>query len=612
MEHSLRLYLKTIIKIFLFILSVLLLPSCSKKNAQLKKNSILVSEPLLNRINDNEDKHDQDCIGFYTQHFPPSLLNSSFFNIDSLGSLEQKTGLRWNVISSDDSVINFLHIFNTNDDTNRVAYIAELIESEFADTRFLSVGSDDGFTLWVNGDSVASIHKGRQLLPHDDLIPVRLRAGRNTLLFKVDQSTGDWALYRKFISMEKMESILLSKISELYRDIPECCILPDTATYILLNPENGRSLDSSHILHISWKEMNLKNRCIQTNTYLAYELPEILPLPNDFSGKTLFEVIVLNKSGKIEFREEIPIFYAREADRLARRLTKYPKNTEDPVYLARLDAVVTMFNLNNDPDAKEYSTRMKAHALLDLYRYELNLNDTNPQFSAGPRVWGYRSPLDNTIQPYRLIIPASLSENPATTVSYNIIFIIHGTLDEDTDFWKIYQIRSHYHMAVRTSYSTCYKSIIVMPYGRGIQNFLGDALEEIPIILKQLQQYWNIDTTKIAIYAHSNAPRMALSLLQLIHLPVYSLGFWSPILPTDNTEIQQILLWLKKDYPDLKWYIWQGEEDEEAPVTVTRSWIKSIEKVGFEVVYNEEPHSTHLVYLGDPLKEYMELLKRIE
>jgi len=536
-------------------LPVLLLTSCCNKECSIKKNTILVSEPLLNRINDNEDKHDQDCIGFYTQHFPPSLLNSSFFNIDSLGSLEQKTGLRWYVISSEDSVINFRRIFSTDDDTNRVVYIAELIESESSGTRFLSIGSDDGFTLWVNGDSVASIHKGRQLLPHDDLVPVRLREGKNTLLFKVDQSTGDWALYRKFISIGKMESILLSKIPELYRDIPEYCILPDTATCILLNPENGRSLDSNHVLHVSWKTMDLKNGYIQTNTYLAYELPEILPLPNDFSGKALFEIIVVNLSGKIEFKEEIPIFYAREADRLSRKLTKYPENTEDPVYIARLNAVVTMFNLNNDPDAKEYSTRMKAHALLDLYRYELNLKDADTQFSAGPRVWGYRSPLDNTIQPYRLIIPASLSENPDTTVAYNIIFIIHGTLDEDSDFWKIYQIRSHYHMAVRTSYSTCYKSIIVMPYGRGIQNFLGDALEEIPIILKQLQQYWNIDTTNIAIYAHSNAPRMVLNLIQLIHLPVSNLGFWSPILPTDNTEIQQILLWLKNDYPDLKWYI---------------------------------------------------------
>jgi len=446
---------------------------------------MLVSEPLLNRIIDNEDKHDQNCAGFYTHHFPPALLNSFFFNFDSLKSLEQKTGLRWNVISTTDSVINFLRIFSADDDTNRVVYFAEQVESDSPDSRILSVGSDDGFILWVNGDSVASIHKGRQLLPHDDLIPVKLKKGKNTFLFKVDQGTGDWALYRKFISVEKMKSVLLSNVSELYRDIPEWSILSDTLKFIIVNLEDGRNLDSMHVLYICWKEMNCKNRYIQVNTYQPFELPEILPLPAGFQGKAIFEIKVVNRSGRIDYREEIPIFFEREANRLARKLTKFTKVSDDPVYIARFHAVVKMFNLDNDPEAEEYSTRMKAHALLDLYRYELSLSDsdpsgapsgvseetgplTGPRFSAGPRVWGYRSAVDNTVQPYRLIIPAALSEQPDPEFIYSVVFIMRWVAEDDREFWKTQQATSHWRMATRVGYSTYFQTILVMTHGRGI------------------------------------------------------------------------------------------------------------------------------------------------
>jgi len=105
---------------------------------------------------------------------------------------------------------------------------------------------------------------------------------------------------------------------------------------------------------------------------------------------------------------------------------------------------------------------------------------------------------------------------------------------------------------------------------------------------------------------------MALNLLQAIKLPIANLGFWSPILPDDDSVIYRILSWIKKDYPQIRWFVWQGAEDERAPVAVTHKWIKMIEKAGFEVFYQEEPHSTHFVYLGDPEKEFYNMLNNLK
>jgi len=105
---------------------------------------------------------------------------------------------------------------------------------------------------------------------------------------------------------------------------------------------------------------------------------------------------------------------------------------------------------------------------------------------------------------------------------------------------------------------------------------------------------------------------MALNLLQAINLPIANLGFWSPILPIEDSAINQILFWIKRDYPEIKWFVWQSGEDEKAPAVITRKWIEMIKKVGFEVSYQEEPHSTHYVYLGDPEKEFYSLIKKLK
>jgi hypothetical protein len=58
----------------------------------------------------------------------------------------------------------------------------------------LALGSDDGCTVWLNGQKVFEVSIGRGYLPRQDFIPVQLQAGLNRLLVRVDQQRGSWAL----------------------------------------------------------------------------------------------------------------------------------------------------------------------------------------------------------------------------------------------------------------------------------------------------------------------------------------------------------------------------------------------------------------------------------
>ena len=54
----------------------------------------------------------------------------------------------------------------------------------------LSLGSDDGFELWLNGERVASREVARAVGRDQDRVTVELEAGRNTLVFKVINTGG--------------------------------------------------------------------------------------------------------------------------------------------------------------------------------------------------------------------------------------------------------------------------------------------------------------------------------------------------------------------------------------------------------------------------------------
>jgi hypothetical protein len=77
---------------------------------------------------------------------------------------------------------------------NRVAYLRTTIVSETEQNAMLEVGSDDGVKIWLNGKVVHSNNTVRPCSPGQDKVKIKLNKGNNTLLIKVTQGGGEWAL----------------------------------------------------------------------------------------------------------------------------------------------------------------------------------------------------------------------------------------------------------------------------------------------------------------------------------------------------------------------------------------------------------------------------------
>lgn len=78
----------------------------------------------------------------------------------------------------------------------------------------LHFGSNDGIQVWLNGESILSNNVGRPIAENQDKVQVRLRAGDNRLLMKINNHGGGYAFYfRPDLDLEGTEK----EIAEAFR-----------------------------------------------------------------------------------------------------------------------------------------------------------------------------------------------------------------------------------------------------------------------------------------------------------------------------------------------------------------------------------------------------------
>ncbi|WP_288612109.1 sugar-binding domain-containing protein [uncultured Victivallis sp.] len=78
-------------------------------------------------------------------------------------------------------------------------YAACYVKSETERDAVLTIGSDDGYKIWLNGDMIGKLRTYRGCKPDENRIPVRLKAGWNRLLVKIEQETGGYEFALRFL-----------------------------------------------------------------------------------------------------------------------------------------------------------------------------------------------------------------------------------------------------------------------------------------------------------------------------------------------------------------------------------------------------------------------------
>lgn len=80
------------------------------------------------------------------------------------------------------------------------AYAYTEVTAANAGEALLKVGSDDGIAVWVNGEKVHSTNVNRPVQVDQDVVKVSLKAGKNTILARIQQGSGTWGFCARLVT----------------------------------------------------------------------------------------------------------------------------------------------------------------------------------------------------------------------------------------------------------------------------------------------------------------------------------------------------------------------------------------------------------------------------
>jgi alpha-D-xyloside xylohydrolase len=127
----------------------------------------------------------------YGTPYPPEWI------VDEDVQFETESGpVKWWALDADHTVrnngINFIEAFGRLD--HRVGYAFTRVHSDRPRDAELRFGSDDTLTVWLNGEKVYSVETYRDIAWDQEVVPVRLKRGENTIRVKVAQDRNAWRL----------------------------------------------------------------------------------------------------------------------------------------------------------------------------------------------------------------------------------------------------------------------------------------------------------------------------------------------------------------------------------------------------------------------------------
>jgi predicted esterase len=186
----------------------------------------------------------------------------------------------------------------------------------------------------------------------------------------------------------------------------------------------------------------------------------------------------------------------------------------------------------------------------------------------------YRSPVDNTLQPYRLLVPEVYkSDKPAP-----LVVALHGMGGDENSMFDAY------NGALKPA-AEGLGLMVVCPKGRDTASmYRGSAEQDVMDVLAEVRRDYNIDASRIYLMGHSMGGYGTWS-VAMDHPDVFAaLG---PISGGGNIAGMEKI----KHIPQ---YVVHGDNDATVPVTQSRIMVEAGKKAGANIVYVEVPGGTHV------------------
>jgi predicted esterase len=185
----------------------------------------------------------------------------------------------------------------------------------------------------------------------------------------------------------------------------------------------------------------------------------------------------------------------------------------------------------------------------------------------------YRSAVDSTLQPYRLLIPAG--HDPGKPVP--LVVALHGMGGDENSMFDSYG-GALKREAERAGY------VVVCPKGRDPASmYRGSAEQDVLDVLAEVRRDYNIDGARVYLMGHSMGGYGTWSIAMANPTVFAALG---PIAGGGNAAGMAKIAHIPQ-------YVVHGDDDRTVPVIQSRTMVEAGKKAGATIVYVEIPGGSH-------------------
>ncbi len=365
----------------------------------------------------------------------------------------------------------------------------------------MSVGSDDGVMLWLNGELVHEVLAGRACVPHSDIVPVTFRDGENAVMVKVENGNGKWGMFVQPLRGDSLALLADSppKIKLHYNGRPR----HQTLT-IHTDEGLGKAIPGAQPMRV---EVVAPGGHVQGAAEVERGEPAVFQAKTWPNGPYWVHV---SRARADRPREYFHLFWYRggwqaAADELlaeARSLLEAGERTGASAHIVHLADLVRdrLYNMPGNFDYSGPRPKMKGNFAGDIQRLlfqyaEAKAGAAGPRHGHAFRRLAWWDGVDDTVQTARAYTPPGYDHSRAWPLLVNL----HGYRRPNPPPLRSPDLLKWW----APDFTDLHGVILVEPHGRGNTDFEGIGERAVMRAVNQARRVFNVDPARIYLKGHS-------------------------------------------------------------------------------------------------------------
>jgi predicted esterase len=474
-----------------------------------------------------------------------------------------------------------------------VAYAHTTVTRPAEEQTVISVGSDDGVRLWVNGELVLDHAIDRAAQPDQELVPVTLRAGENRLLVKVDQGAGDWGFYLRVLKPGEARLLDQQRLS------PSLSPEADANTFVIATDTTAAAVARPPV---RVEVLAPGGRIVAADRVLRGE-PVRFPASGWAEGpyEAVLTMALPDRREKIAY---VP-WYRGDAQAAAARVVATAKAMDrtqpfSATYAMLGDMIVD--RLGGDPAT---ASKAQLPLIYDQLMEVAELAQAHAGGIGGAHAHGmvrlaYVDDVDGSAQWCRAYLPANYDPQR----KWPMVVVLHGYNGPNPPYIKWWSAADRHDR-----FADLYDTIIIHPMGRYNTGYNGIGDRDVVRAIELAKRRFSVDEDRVSLMGYSMGgggtwhvgtrhPDLFASLVPIyggfdyrFFIPediIAKLGPWERLrLEKDSSfsQAEQLL--------NLPIWIIHGDADQTVDVAHSRYAVRMLQHWGYDVRYWEVPGLGH-------------------